>query len=301
MSRPDDDRSVNPRRSTRRETRALDDHSSEALLAGRPVPGFDGVGEVVGLMRSAQPLQAPAPSVALAAMLADGLPASELAVAAATSWSRSTSWTRRVVQVASVGTGLLAVTVGAAAADQLPDAVQERVASVVQSVTTVQLPRPVHQPVTPPAPVTAVPSDAPDDNGQPTPGQIPTATDHNQGGATEQPDDQGSTDRGTSSGSQQGGDPVEQSGRGDGSPQPDDQPDGSSERSSGSSAGEQSTSRQGDSGRSRPERARATSSPDEQGSGDGSSTPSEQPQSSPTSEPSPDDHVTDSSDGSEQS
>ncbi len=171
MTGPDDDADVNPTPGEQ----PLDERTIEALLSGRAVTGQEDLASFVTLLR-AQVTASAQPSSELSALLDSGFDASDIASGAwttartrsttwtrSTSWTRSTTWTRRAwlrpAQVALVGAGMMGLTVGAAAAEQLPGPVQNAVADVVATVTHVQLPRTSSsQPEspTPPAPRPAV-------------------------------------------------------------------------------------------------------------------------------------------------
>lgn len=114
----------------------LDDRKVEALLAGRDVPGEQGLAAALRLIRSTVALEAPAPSAALVAVLQDGL--------ALPGPAGLPSRARRGAQAGGVAAAVmaaLALTVGAAAADVLPAPLQTKVADIVGRLTPIDLPR----------------------------------------------------------------------------------------------------------------------------------------------------------------
>ncbi len=147
MSPFGDDEGVDPRR-------ALDDRAVEALLTGHPVEGHEDLQELLGAFRAATPAQAPTPSPALTALLSDGLPAPAVGPATAGGPATAPGRTRRRLiavpaALALAVTGSVGLFAGAAAANQLPARVQTAVADVVESVTSLQVPRPAARPQDP--------------------------------------------------------------------------------------------------------------------------------------------------------
>ena len=132
----------------------LDDATTEALLAGRPVaPGrldLDPVAAFVDDVRSLGRDAAPAPSQALAAVFAHGVPSEEPVAATQSPGRRPSGVLSRaaaslagagLVVKAGLGAGVAAASVTAAgAAGVLPDAAQDTVRGVVRTVTPFELP-----------------------------------------------------------------------------------------------------------------------------------------------------------------
>lgn len=120
-----------------RRDRGLSEADADALLSGRAATGPGDLGEIIGLMRTASALAAPAPNAALSAVLNEGF--DPLPVASAPAASRWGRWSVRVAAATAAG---LSVTLGAATANALPAPVQTAVAHLVEVVTPLELPRP---------------------------------------------------------------------------------------------------------------------------------------------------------------
>ena len=149
MTRPDDDLDV---------MRRLDDRTADAVLSGHGAEAEPELAAFVQELRTVE-TSAPVPSPALAALLEAGL----VGVAAPLA-PRSTTWTRAVtwckahrpglalpLQAGLAASACLALVLGGAATNALPDPVQTAVADVVEAVTPLDVPRPSHP--APPAPV----------------------------------------------------------------------------------------------------------------------------------------------------
>lgn len=153
----DDDPGVNPRR-------ALDDRQVEALLRGSgdadPV-----LRDAFALLRSAGHGPVPAPSAALAALLAEGLPAPTVRPAPAV-----TSHRRRAARLGVLVGGLsLAITTAAAGANALPRGAQRTAATVLNTLTPFRFPTPLPRVGrTHPAPATSVVEPTPVSAARPT-------------------------------------------------------------------------------------------------------------------------------------
>jgi hypothetical protein len=137
MSPRSDDRDVTPRRT-------LDDRTADALLSGREV---DGEVALTGLITEMRALPAaPVPNAALSAMLENGFTPDVLPPPAWRARRTPRTWALPL-QVALGSSACLALVLGAAAAGELPDPAQSAVADVVEAVTPLHVPRPVHHPV----------------------------------------------------------------------------------------------------------------------------------------------------------
>ncbi len=145
----DDDRGVRSRR-------RLDDREVAALLSGRPVEGEPELTALTTVLRSLTEAPAPAPSDALAAMLADGVaqqdrlplaPDEHRPFAPAVEPRKAP---RRLGLGLVTSTAALALLLGGAVANALPEHAQNAVSTVVGWVSPVHLPR--HTPAPHPTP-----------------------------------------------------------------------------------------------------------------------------------------------------
>ena len=130
-------------------SRPLDDSATDALIAGRAVPGEQALGDALAVLRSS--VEVVEPSAALAAMLAAGV--TPMAPAVVRTGGPRRRWAlRSVVALAAVSASLL----GAASANALPGPLQRAVSGLVKTLTPLELPAPLdgdQAPVVPVAPV----------------------------------------------------------------------------------------------------------------------------------------------------
>lgn len=127
--------------------RRLDDRRTDALLRGRRVEGEPALSDLVTELRALGESAAPAPSEALAAMLADGVRREDRVVVAPGEQPvvpEVSAADRRPVRAGWALTGMAAAAVavvGTAQANALPTPAQDAVATAVGWITPLELPR----------------------------------------------------------------------------------------------------------------------------------------------------------------
>ena len=159
-----------------RELLSLDDRTLEALLSGREVNHEPRLSAFTRQLLLSREVEVVVPSVSLAALLLDGLPAAQLHPAPAAPAGGTPRWRfRPALALPALLSGAAVVVLLAASQNALPAPAQTAVADVVEAVTPLHVPRPAEAPL----PVVGSPDPAPGSTGS-----TPDLTDQPPGSAT---------------------------------------------------------------------------------------------------------------------